>query len=250
MTRRVFVVAALCLLAFPLARPAPAEEALYGRVPRLFGAFTPVPGAWSEYEVFEKETGKRGKMRMSIVGKEGDAFWYEVINETPDGRNVIKMLVHDDPNDPENIERLILKSGDHPATEMPKDFVAMGRKMALHMFEKRSGVSAESASQLRVEKVEERTVSVSAGTFKATLQRIVDTDGSVLATYDFNPEVLPFGVIASNTKQTSMELLAYGKDARSVITETPALMSAPPGMPPGMPRGMPPGMGKPGPKTQ
>ncbi|GAB4274708.1 MAG: hypothetical protein Kow0092_30150 [Deferrisomatales bacterium] len=245
MTFRSCLVACVLVLLFGGAVSA-GDPDPYGRIPRLFGVFTPVPGVWAEYEVTEKDSGRRTRMRMAVVGKEGDAYWYEVVNHAPEGRNVVKMLVRGNPNDPDNIERLILKSGDNPAAEMPRDFVAMGRKMAVHMFERRSGVAGSDPDQLRVEKVGEGPVTVPAGTFQATLQRIVDAQGQVLATYHFLPDILPFGVVASETRHTTMALLAYGRDARSEITETPVPMAAPPGMPQGMPRGLPPGMKLPG----
>ena len=232
-----------------LAVPSPApggQQAL----PRLFGTFQPVVGAWSEYSVLEKDTGKRIRMRMAIVGKEAGGFWYEVTQDDGRNRNVVKMLVRGDPGNPDNIQRLILKSGDNPAAEMPVEFVSMGRKMAGHMFERRSGVPVRPGQELRVVEAGEETVRVPAGTFRATLQKIVDPSGRVLATYHFVPDVLPFGVVTSETERSSMELLAYGRDARSAITETPVRMTTPPGMPPGMPRGMPPGMAPPAGKAE
>ena len=71
-------------------------------------------------------------------------------------------------------------------------------------------------------------------------------DGKETGTYDFSSEVLPIGVVTSDSQSASMELLAYGKDAKSLITEEPVPMEMPPGMtsPPG-PGMMPPGMAPP-----
>lgn len=233
-------------LSLAVASPAVAADAS-GRgptaVPRLFGTFSPKPGVWSEYNLSEKDTGKKSKMRMAIVGQEGDSYWYEVVNDEGGSRNVIKMLVKGNPNDADNIQRQIIKSADHPAMEMARDFVVMGRKMATLMFEKRSGVPAGGADSVRVEEAGEREVKVPAGTFKVKQHKILASDGKVLATYDYSPEVLPFGVVTSETESTTMELSGYGGDAKSVITEEPVPMTAPRGMPVGMPRGMPPGMG-------
>ncbi|MBI5015112.1 MAG: hypothetical protein HZB55_06420 [Deltaproteobacteria bacterium] len=214
-----------------------------GTVPKFFGTFTPQPGVWSEYDLTDKDSGKKSKMRTAIVGQEGDSYWYEVVNEDAGSRVVIKMLVKGNPNDPDNIQRQIIKSGDQPAQEMPRDFVVMGRKMAAMMFERRSGVPAGGADTVRVEEVGERDVKVPAGTLKTTERKIVGSDGKVLATSDFNPEVRPFGVVRSETESTIMELTGYGTDAKSAIAEDPVRMTAPRGMPAGMPRGMPPGMG-------
>jgi hypothetical protein len=215
------------------------------KIPRLFGTFSPSLGAWSEYAVFEKTTGVRSVMRMSIVDKQGDLFWYEVVNEEGGSKNIVKMLVKGDPNDSENIQRLIIKTGTQAAQEMPKDFVLMGRRMAIHMFEQRSGIPSEAYANLRNEKISEGETVVPAGTLTVSRNRIVDNEGRIYGEYKFSEAVRPLGVVSVDTENTSMVLLAYGSDAQSQITEKPVLMEQPPGMPQGMPRGMPPGMTSP-----
>jgi len=211
-------------------------------VPRLFGTFAPKPGAWSEYAIFDKATGKKAVMRMAIVGIDGDSYWYEVVNEEGGGSNIIKMLVKGDPNDPENIQRLIMKSGADPAREMPRDFVLMGRRMASHMFEQRSGIPTNLTAELQNIRTGEGVETVPAGTFEVELHQIVDAAGNVYAEYKFSQEVSPFGVVTSDAGNTTMVLVGHGNGAKSLITEEPAMMSQPPGMPEGMPRGMVPGM--------
>jgi len=192
--------------------------------------------------VTETEGGKKSTMRNAIVGKEGDAFWYEVAVTEGGVRNIIKMFLKGDPNNPENIQRLIMKNGDQPAQEMPREFVVMGRRMATTMFETRSGSSVVNQPNLKAEEVGTEQVTVPAGTYKVTRNRILDATGKVLATYDFNKEILPFGVVRSATDKVKMELIATGKDAVSFITEQPVMMKTPPGMPESNPRGTPPGM--------
>ena len=211
-------------------------------VPRLFGTFSPKLGAWSEYAIFEKSTGKRSVMRMSIVGIEADAYWYEVENREGEGSNIVKMLVKGDPNDPENIQRFIMKSGANHAQEMPRDFVLMGRRMSSHMFEQRSGIPSNPTVKLENKKTGVGSVTVPAGTFNVSLHQIVDTAGKVYAEYKFSEDVRPFGVVASEAENSTMVLVGYGTGAKSLITEEPVMMTQPPGMPEGMLRGMPPGM--------
>lgn len=211
-------------------------------VPRLFGSFDPQLGVWSEYAIFEKTTGIRSVMRMAIVGQEDGSYWYEVINEEGGSRNIVKMLVTGDPNDSDNIKRLILKTGDQPAQEMPRDFVVMGRRMASHMFESRSGVPAVPTTALKFEKLGKGRVTVPAGDFEITKRRIVDETGKEYGSYKFSPDIRPFGVISSDTETATMVLLAHGSGAESMITEEISSMTKPPGMPGRMPRGLPPGM--------
>jgi hypothetical protein len=225
-----------------LAPPVFAEGPSAKQAPKFFGIFATTVGTWSEYEVVETEGGKKSTMRNAIVAKEGDAWWYEVAIKEGTSRNIIKMMVKGDPNNAENIQRLIMKNGDQPAQEMPRDFVVMGRRMATNMFETRSGSSLVNQPNIRTEEVGTREITVPAGTFSTVQNRIVDAGGKVLATFDFNKDVLPFGVVRSETEKVRMELLAYGKDATSQITETPVMMKTPPGMPEANPRGTPPGM--------
>ncbi|MDX1776006.1 MAG: hypothetical protein R3297_05450 [Desulfobulbales bacterium] len=244
MGRYFVMVLFTCLIFYPsLTIGAEAEKPL--QVPRLFGTFAPKPGVWSEYAVFDKATGKRSVMRMSIVGVDGDFFWYEVVNKEGDSSNIVKMLVKGDPNDPENILRLIMKSGGNPAQEMPRDFVVMGRRMAGHMFAQRSGIPANPRTKLRNIRTGEGVVTVPAGTFDVDLHQIVDSDGRVYAQYKFSREVGPFGVVASEAESTTMVLAGHGTGAESRINEEPVMMTQPPGMPQGMPMGMPPGMAPP-----
>jgi len=232
-----FVTLLLVLASFTASAQSP-------QVPRLFGTFQPSPGVWAEYRLTNKDGSPPTHMRMAIVGEEPGAFWYEVTNNEGGSRNIIKMLVRGNPNEPDNIVRLIIKSGDQPAQEMPQDFVAMGRKMAVHMFEKRSGVPADAAGQIRMEERGRHEITVPAGTFETTFYAILDAQGKQLAEYDAHPDVRPFGVVRSTTDANTMELLAYGSDAVSQLTETPVPMTTPRGMPEGMPRGMPPGLPK------
>ena len=241
MGRYFYALIMFCLFAVP-SFTAAAETDEHLDVPRLFGTFSPKLGVWSEYAIFEKATGSRSVMRMSIVGVENNMYWYEVQNKEADGINIVKMLVKGDPNDPENIQRLIMKSGTSQAQEMPRDFVLMGRRMSSHMFEKRSGIPTSPSVKLKNVKTGNGTATVPAGTFDVSLHRIVDTEGRVYAEYKFSEKVQPFGVVTSDAEQSTMVLVGRGDGAKSVITEEPVMMTQPPGMPQGMPRGLPPGM--------
>lgn len=234
------ILVALSILLLPASVLSAEEPA--SKTPRLFGTFAPQLGVWSEYVIFEKTTGIRSVMRMAIVGQQNGSYWYEVLNEEGDSRSIVKMLVTGDPNDPDNIQRLILKAGDQPAQEMPRDFVIMGRRMASHMFESRSGMPAIPTATLKFEKLGPGRVTVPAGDFEITNRRIVDETGRVYGSYKFSPDIRPFGVITSDTESATMVLLAHGSGAESMITEEVTDMTRPPGMPGRMPRGLPPGM--------
>ena len=99
------VILTICFFIPSILSAAEAEE--QRDIPRLFGTFSPKSGVWSEYAIFDKSTGKRSVMRMSIVGIEADAYWYEVENREGEGSNLVKMLVKGDPNDPEKHPRIL-----------------------------------------------------------------------------------------------------------------------------------------------
>lgn len=236
-------VAILAVPAFLLASaPAFSQQPAGKEPPRFLGNFTPKVGAWSEYNVTETDGGKQSTMRNSVVGQEGDGYWYEVAITEAGARNIIKMFLKGDPNTPENIQRLIMKNGDQPAQEMPREFVMMGRRMATSMFETRSGSSVTSQANLTMEDLGADTVTVPAGTFTVKRSRLKDASGKVVATADLSDTILPFGVVRSETDKAKLELIATGEGAVSQITETPMMMKTPPGMPEGNLRGQPPGM--------
>ncbi len=94
--RKVPIVSVLFL--FILAQSAFAQWGQGSQGPRFRGDFKPVVGAWSEYQV--KAPGMTPyMMKVAIVGKEGNSYWYESVTEGPGGRSVMKMLVSGDPNE-------------------------------------------------------------------------------------------------------------------------------------------------------
>ncbi len=48
--------------------------------PSFYGEFKPVVGGWSEYQITSKREGAT-KMKVAVVGMEGDAYWYETVME-------------------------------------------------------------------------------------------------------------------------------------------------------------------------
>ena len=87
--------------------------------PRFYTDFKPVVGGWSEYQMTTK-SGEPSKMKIAIVDKEGDAYWYETVMEGGrQEKNIVKMLVSGDPGESKNVKRMIMKAGSEPAMEMP-----------------------------------------------------------------------------------------------------------------------------------
>jgi len=190
--------------------------------PSFHGEFKPVVGGWSEYQMTSKREGIT-KMKIAIVGKEGDAYWYETVMEGgKQGRTIMKMLVSGNPEDQKNIKRMIVKQGNEPAMEMPVQMMQQSPK-------------GQGQSGKVIDKGTE-TIKVPAGTFKTQHSQYQDAEG-VVDTWMYK-DVSPYGMIKSQSKDMEMVLTAYGTGAKTQITETPQKFEMPqmPQMPEGRPR--------------
>jgi hypothetical protein len=212
---------------------------------RVFGIFAPKPGAWSEYAIIDKATGKQILMHLSITGAEEDSYWYEVLKREGGTSNVVKMLLKGDPYNSENIQRLIQKSGKNSAREIDREILLRDRGTLSQIFEELSGIPATANLTLQNHKKGEGVVTVPAGMFDVGLHQIVDTTGKVYVEYTFSEEVRPFGIVTSDGGNRTMVLVGYGTGASSRITEEPTMITRSPAMADQMPTGMEPGMSSP-----
>jgi hypothetical protein len=199
-------------------------EAQFGQMsgPSFYGEFKPVVGGWSEYQITSKHEGTT-KMKVAIVDKEGDSYWYETVMEGGrEKRTIMKMLVSGNPEDQKNIKRMIIKQGNEPAMEMPVQMMQQSSK-------------SQAPSGKVIDKGTE-TIKVPAGTFKTQHSQYQDAEG-VVDTWMYKV-VSPYGMIKSVSKDTEMVLLGYGTGAKTQITETPQKFEMPqmPQIPEGRPR--------------
>jgi hypothetical protein len=87
------------------------------------------PGQWIRLKLIDSN-GRRSLITYKVVGKEGNATWVEVVNESYSGRSIIKELVDfGDRTDPEkiDIQNIIVKNGD----KAPIDYSKQGPMMAM-----------------------------------------------------------------------------------------------------------------------
>lgn len=182
---------------------------------KIYADFKPVVGAWAEY-LITAEGEDPVTMRLAIVGKEGESFWYEMVTAAGDEGNVVmKMLVSGNPQDPQNVTRMIIKAGDEPAMEMPVT------RMAPPTDE--TDVPKQPEGKLVDKGVE--TVVVPAGTFKAS--RLQYTQEDVVVDSWVAADIGPYGMVKTTSENLVMVLTAYGKDATTLITETPTKFEMP-----------------------
>ena len=178
--------------------------------PQFYGEFKPVVGGWSEYQITTKSEGAT-KMKIAIVGKEGDAYWYETVMEGgKQGRIITKMLVSADPGDTKNVKRMIFKQGNEPAMEISVQMMQQSSK-------------GQGQSGKIIDKGTE-TIKVPAGTFKT---QHTQYQGAETADTWVYKEVSPYGLIKSQSKDMEMVLLGYGTGAKTLITETPQKFEMP-----------------------
>jgi hypothetical protein len=189
-------------------------EAQFGGAggPRFFTEFKPVVGGWAEYQFTGKDLPT--KMRIAIVGKEGDAYWYESQMESKKhGKTTSKMLVAGDPTDMKNVKRMIVKEGEKPATEMPTEMMSM------------FGGKKGQGSKGKLVEMGAETVTVPAGNFKT--QRMRYTEDKIVIDMWVSKDIPPYGLVKTTMKDGDMVLLAYGKGAKTTITETPKKFEMP-----------------------
>ncbi len=188
------------------------SEAQFGKGagPR-FHDFKPVVGGWSEYQMTPKGEAP-SKWRMSVVGKEGDAYWFETVIETKrEGRVITKVLVSGDPNDLNSVKVSIVKVGNEPAMEMPGQMMGQGAR-------------GQESKEKVVDKGTE-TVKVPAGTF-TTKRMQYQEEGKTVDTW-VHKDISPYGLIKLQSQDMEMVLLGYGTGAKTQITETPQKFEMP-----------------------
>ncbi len=183
-----------------------------GPSPNLWGDldFTPVVGHWAEYQM-DAEDENPMMMRISIVGEEDEAYWYETVMTDDEGMQMVsKMLVSGDPQDTDNLKRMIVKPGDQPAMEMPVQMMGMMGGMGEPEGETPEPVKVDLGVEL---------VTVPAGEFDAHHWRF--TTGEDVFDAWVSEGVGPYGVVKTVTNGVAMVLAAHGDKAVSQITEEP-----------------------------
>ena len=181
-----------------------------GTGPKFHVEFKPVVGGWAEYQMIRKGD-QPTKMKIAIVGKEGDAYWYESIMEIKrEGKVISKMLVSGSPDDTKNVKRMVVKSGDQPAMEMPVQMMPS---------------SADQGQKGKLTDKGTETIKVPAGTFKT--RHMQYQDGPDIVDIWVSKDISPYGIVKSQSKDFEMVLLGNGTGATTLITETPQKLEMP-----------------------
>ncbi|MCS4540839.1 MAG: hypothetical protein HY929_00725 [Euryarchaeota archaeon] len=175
-------------------------------------------GQWVQYNVKDRE-GKESTMKYSIVGSEviegKTYFWYEMKVETAQGKSILKYLFSPDLSE---IKRVVVKSGDQPAVEMPASFFGQYKK---------SAQTAPSQSTVETGKVGTEVINVPAGTFTCIHYRTT-TDSTTFDSWISGKVPIIAMVKSAGSDGFTMGLIEYGTTgAQTEITETPQQMPIP-----------------------
>lgn len=155
------------------------------------------------------------EIRFAVVDREDvdgrRHFWIEVVSDPPaaGGTVIAQMLVPYFPFENSDIKGYVVKMPGRPAARMPDEMIQrlaasapMGPGWQQH---------CDSASNLGSDRV-----TVPAGTFEARHYRGTDDDKVEVWLAD-----VPFGLVKMTQPGGNMELVRYGRDAKSSIEERP-----------------------------
>ena len=172
-------------------------------------------GEWAKYAIDAPFLQDRMEARYAVVGAEAvegtEHYWLELQVPTAGGDMILQFLVPGYPFDESNVAKAIAKMNPElPAMEYPAEFGASMRSNDnLSDPIRRACEEADSASR--------ESITVGAGTFDAFRIRLERLAKDVW----ISPEV-PFGVVKlADAEGKGLELVAFGTDAESSITETP-----------------------------
>jgi hypothetical protein len=205
--RQMVVIFAALALAMPLAAQ------MFGpKPPTLSGIWHPVVGAGAAYEMTRE--GKKTQMEITVVGKEDvegkTAYWMEMAMTDPRTSQpvYVKNLMSVSDSGVTSMRMVMQMPGQPDPMEMDLNVNPMGRGM-------KQTTPANIADKAEV--VGTESVTVPAGTFPCTHFRMKDGTGDAWV----SDKVGPWGLVKSQSKDSSMVLAKVITDAKDHITGTP-----------------------------
>lgn len=196
------------LLVLIFAVAAGAQFGLRSGPPPLRGIFSPEVGQGAAYDV-QNADGKKMSMEIAVVGKESadgkDGFWLETdLPGMSQGEMIMKSLLVLDAGNIQ-IARMIMQMPGRPPMEFPSQM------MRAHDQPHPADVRTEA------DDVGKESVTVPAGTFVCEHYRMKDGGSDVWV----NEKVRPYGLVKSQTKNSTVVLTRVITDAKDKITGTP-----------------------------
>lgn len=225
-SKHLLCVSLVLVAAFVLVQAAPSSAQMPG-IPKLYGEFKmPQVGSYATYTITYRDSKAEQTVRLAIVGKEKgakgeDLFWYERQETNPKTGNVViaKMLISGNPQEIGTIHRIIFKDHKEKAQELPQAFV----QLLNQPMDEESKAKEPEIKDLGKEKVK-----IGEKTLSCTHLRYGSEEQPTAQVWT-NAEVPLFGLVRSEARDVTMDLLKYGTDAVSGITEEPEQLEMPSG---------------------
>jgi len=173
-------------------------------------------GSWVEYSARNKDKGQRFTWRISLVGKEGkNKTWWEYYLRWGRMRSVIiKVLVKSTKHDPKKVVKMIWKPAGHQAVLLP---VKKGKKMMDLYTPQFKG---------KLKKTGMQKLTVLGGTFRTKHYTAKDRRGRPLKFW-VSDAVPVIGLVKLLSPHMRLELIKYGQNAKTMITEKPGKLPFP-----------------------
>lgn len=219
----LFVLLGFSVTVLFFSRPTEARNTLPGMLPKKVfpmelkevTAKTKV-GSWVEYSTRDVDRKQRFTWRIALVGEEGkNKKWWEYRLTWGRLRSVIiKVLIESTKHDPAKVKKMIWKPAGHQAVYLP---VEKGKKM-MELYSPRF--------KGKVKKVSTGPLTVAGGTFKSDHFKAKDRQGRKIQFW-VSEGVPVIGLVKLLSPGMRLELVKYGQNAKSMITEKPGKLPFP-----------------------
>jgi hypothetical protein len=220
--RSGIILAAVAMLAAPLLSPRLlAQRGGMGMMPPgMSGVWNPVIGSGATYEMTGKD-GKKTLLTIAVVNKEDfnghPGFWMEYLIADKDGKDVVMQMLMVKDGASMTMPKMVIQPPGQPPMEMSSAIMGM---MAA-----RGGGAAPAAPKPDAreggENLGAESVTTPAGTFQCEHWRSKDGASVWIA-----PNAGPWGMVTTQSADTSMVMLKVITDAKSHIVGTPQSMDS------------------------
>jgi hypothetical protein len=217
----IVLAAVVVMAAAPLLAPRISAQGRGGMgmmPPAMSGMWNPVVGTGATYEMTGKD-GKKQLLTLAIVSKEDSdgkpGFWMEYLMNTNDGQQTVMQMLMVKDGDSMSIPKMVIQ----PAGRGPMEI--SGAMMG--MMASRGGMTPPTPKadvHQGAEVVGTESVTTPAGSFDCEHLRTKDGDVWIA------PKTGPWGLVKSNSKDSSMVLVKVITDAKSHIVGTPQSMDS------------------------
>jgi hypothetical protein len=233
--KHLLYVSFALVFAFVLVQALPSSAQMPG-IPKSYGEFKMTEvGSYATYKVIYKNTDAEQIVKHAIVGKEAsmavpvgeegkteepkELYWYERQEINPKTGKVViaKMLISGNPQEIGTVHRMIFKEGKEPASELPQAFVQLMNQ---------ASADSSEAEEPEIQKLGKEKVKIGDKTLECTHLRYGPKNQPTAELWT-NDQVPLFGLVKSDVRELSMELIEYGNDAVSGITEEPEQLEMP-----------------------